>query len=89
MDNDAETDYVFDRTDYPFLQDVNETLQQASTKAFAVEEIIFSLQITMSKYALEKLLQKKESINHYIKTECKKVCSITLDDEKLRQLWIR
>ncbi len=89
VNKNDQAEYDFEENLYPFLHDVHETLQQASVKKFIVEEIILSIQITMSKYPIETLLDKKEAINHYIKTESKKICSIFLDDERLRQLWIR
>ena len=67
---------------------IRNLLKEAAENTLVKEEIIYSLQQLTSKYSVIKNSPFKSFITDYILIECDNYCSIHLDDEEVREIWL-
>ncbi len=73
---------------YRLQDEVKETIEEAAAKKYQKEEIIISLQMVLEKYSLA-ATPFQFAVNNFIERTCKNSCSINLDEQELKQLWLR
>jgi len=73
---------------YQLQDEVKETIEEAVTKKYAKAEIILSIKTVLEKYALG-ATPFRFAVNNFIERTCKNNCSIHLDEDELKQLWLR
>ncbi len=73
---------------YQLQDEVKGTIEEAAAKKYAKEEIILSLQMVLEKYALGST-PFQFALNNFIERHCQNNCSIHLDADELKKLWVR
>ncbi len=73
---------------YQLQDEVKETIEEAVTKKYAKAEIILSIKTVLEKYALG-ATPFRFAVNNFIERTCKNNCSIHLEEDELKQLWVR
>ena len=71
-----------------YIDEITTALKQAAENSLIKQEIIYSLQQIANKYAVVKNSPFKSFITDYILIECNNYCSIHLDDEEVKRIWI-
>ena len=86
-ENENESEEIFGIV-YRLQDEVKGTIEEAAAKKYAKEEIILSLQMVLEKYALGST-PFRFALNNFIERTGKNNCSIHLEEDELKQLWIR
>lgn len=73
---------------YRLQDEVKEIIEYAASKKYQKEEIILSLQMVLEKYALRSS-PFQFAVNNFIERHCKNSCAIDLDENELKQIWLR
>ena len=73
---------------YQLQDEVKETIEEAVAKKYAKAEIILSIKTVLEKYALG-ATPFRIAVNNFIERTCINNCSIHLDEDELKQLWLR
>jgi hypothetical protein len=63
-------------------------LEQAGQDCSIKEEIVFSLQQIIKKYTVLKYTTYQKQINNLLQLECKNKCSLFLDEEDIKNVWL-
>jgi hypothetical protein len=70
------------------MDQIKNVLKEAVENNLVKQEIIYSLQQLTNKYSVIKNSLFKSFINDYILIECDNYCSIHLDKEEVRKIWL-
>ncbi|MEJ7821176.1 MAG: hypothetical protein WKF85_02575 [Chitinophagaceae bacterium] len=73
---------------YRLQDEVKGTIEEAATKKYLKEEIILSLQMVLEKYTLGST-HFRFALNNFIERTSKNNCSIHLDEDELKLMWLR
>jgi hypothetical protein len=71
-----------------YIDEITVALKEAAENSLIKQEIIYSLQQLSTKYSVVKNSPFKSFITDYILIECNNYCSIHLDDEEVKRIWI-
>ena len=69
------------------LLSLQSLIKKAGALKYPKEELLLSLQLKLQHYPALKASRLKNSINIFIKEECKNNCSIHLADDEVKVLW--
>ena len=86
-ENENDSEEIFGIV-YRLQDEVKGTIEEAAAKKYVKEEIILSLQMVLEKYALGST-PFQFALNNFIERNCQNNCSIHLDEDELKQLWVR
>ncbi len=86
-ENENDSEEIFGIV-YQLQDEVKETIEEAVTKKYAKAEIILSIKTVLEKYALG-ATPFRFAVNNFIERTCKNNCSIHLEEDELKQLWVR
>jgi len=86
-ENENDSEEIFGIV-YRLQDEVKGTIEEAAAKKYVKEEIILSLQMVLEKYALGST-PFQFALNNFIERHCKNNCSIHLEEDELKQLWVR
>ncbi|MBE7172871.1 MAG: hypothetical protein INR73_20005 [Williamsia sp.] len=72
---------------HDLINEIGQVLKTAAHKHYLKQELITALQITVSKYPMLDDTAFRISINNFLATESRKLCSVFLSDDELERLW--
>ncbi len=71
-----------------YIDEITISLKEAAEKSLIKQEIIYSLQQLANKYSVVKTSPFKSFITDYILIECNNYCSIHLEDDEVKRIWL-
>ena len=72
---------------HDLMHEIGQVLKTAAHKHYIKQELITALQISVLKYPMLDDTTFKISINKFLATESRKLCSVFLSDDELERLW--